>query len=1464
MNNICSPVVKRPAPAHFSNQPLARAYGVLAGGRWTHLRGSGFFAIALFAMLWVATPAKALFTIVYNGTLIQVGAGSLTPSSFSGPNGLALDLSGNLYIADTGNNRILKVAPGGTTASLFAITIAQAAATFSGPNQLAADSAGNLYIADTGNNRIVKSDPSGNGSVISTGGFALAGPQGVAVDTFGDIFVSDSGNHRIVEIPSGGSATVLATTGIALTTLTTPKGLATDTYGNLYIVDFVAISNSNNRVLKVSTSLVASTVTTMGSLGAPVSVTVSRDGIVFITDASNQRIAIHDPQGDRYDLFTDEINSEFGAPGAIVTDSSGAFYVTDTENNRVQLFHQSSADFGHVTLGSSSTPQTLNFIINGFTTVTSVAIYTAGTQNLDFTITANSGTPCVAESTGIECTVNVLFTPTSAGLRRGALVLSFTNSFLPSGNFTVPLFGIGDGPVAALSPGIASQLSTGSLPFTNAFQPFQTAYDGVGNIYATDSANNRVLAIPAGGGTATVVNIPALPSPTTLLNPTGIAIDGAGNLFVADAGHNRIVEVTAGGSSLVVPTCLVETVSPCTSYSFNNPQSLFIDGAGNLFVVDAGNQKVVQLTVAYSATDDNTLDITNAFVLATGSFSFGVDPTSSVVNTAGGFYVSDNANSRVVQVDRFGSASTVDFSSLSMALATPHSVALDPMGNLYVMDAGGSAGAQRVVQKYTSGGTSVLAFSGTAFGSAPNEIAVDNRGNVLVADASLNHLVQVNVGESAKAFPNTQQNASSAPQTTTVTNLGDQPLVFSANPAYTVNFSENTGDLNPCTSDTSLTVGLSCDVSIIFTPQSAGSLSANITITDDTQNVGGSTQQIAVSGTGLTSTIATTTTVTALPASVNVGQSVTLTATVSDSGGTPTGSVTFTDLSTSATLASNVNLISGVATLALNTLAAGAHTIQAVYTPAGNFLGSSGLTTVIVSVPPTSSVSLSSSANPSALGQAVTFTAVVTTSGGSSGAATGSVQFSDGATPLGTVSLSGGQASFTTSALTGGTHIIVARYSGDSTFPPAQASFGQIVNALVSMTVSAAPADAVIGQTVVFTAQVSATVPAGFSAPSGQVTWAELIGFAPGPTLGAAPLVSGAATLSLSSLAVGTYNILVQYSGDATWNSATRVVTVTVSRASSSTTISVGIVSGQITLTANVGPVAPGTGTPTGSVQFVDAAKNTVVATAALLGGTASAIIAAGAAASVEGRPITAVYSGDTAFSGSTSAPLPALFNAASDALGTSAAGEIVSLYGIAGLTGNTTATLPLMASLSGVSATVTDSTGTVGQALIYGVYASADQINLFLPSGIASGPAIVTITLPGGNTITTIINVGSTAPGIFTAGANGQGTFAGQVVYVHEDGSQTITSSTAPITFAAGDQVYLVLYGTGFDHASSVTAAANGASLPVTFFGAQGTYSGLDQINVGPLPANLEPGVVTLTTTVDGQQANSVTFSVN
>ena len=143
-------------------------------------------------------------------------------------------------------------------------------------------------------------------------------------------------------------------------------------------------------------------------------------------------------------------------------------------------------------------------------------------------------------------------------------------------------------------------------------------------------------------------------------------------------------------------------------------------------------------------------------------------------------------------------------------------------------------------------------------------------------------------------------------------------------------------------------------------------------------------------------------------------------------------------------------------------------------------------------------------------------------------------------------------------------------------------------------------------------------------------------------------------------------------------------------------------------------------------------------------------------------------------------------------------------------------------------------------------MFASTGQLNFIVPGSAAPGLGMLTVTIAGSPNFNTAIEIAGTAPGIFTANQTGQGVYAGQIVYVHADGSQTVVSSAAPDSAgmlvptpvilstplstplsAPGDQAYLVLYGTGIRHAGKLTATLNGVSIPVTYFGEQASYRG-------------------------------------
>jgi hypothetical protein len=390
------------------------------------------------------------------------------------------------------------------------------------------------------------------------------------------------------------------------------------------------------------------------------------------------------------------------------------------------------------------------------------------------------------------------------------------------------------------------------------------------------------------------------------------------------------------------------------------------------------------------------------------------------------------------------------------------------------------------------------------------------------------------------------------------------------------------------------------------------------------------------------------------PTSSTFGQSVTFTATVTavaPGAGTPTGTVTFYEFSGGQTCAlpgAAVGSSDASAPYEFTTslLGVGNHTITACYAGSTNHNPNSGSDTHAVSAIGTTTEVLASP-SPSVFGQSVTFTATVTPASG--GAATGTVNFYEFTAGQSCATLGGAGAlasdnsspfSFSTSSLSRASHTISACYIPNAGWADSNDDVVHVVNkADVTVGVSDSPTSSVAGQSVTFTATVTASAP-GAGTPTGTVTFHELTGgqtcAAPGATLGS----DGVAPyeLTTSSLSVAAHTITACYGGDTNFNSNSGSDTHTVSKAEVTVTVSdapTSSVWGQsVTFTAAVAAVAPGSGTPTGTVTFYElTGGQTCLAPGAALGsdGTAPFQLVT-SSLSVGAHTITACYGGDVNF----------------------------------------------------------------------------------------------------------------------------------------------------------------------------------------------------------------------------------------
>lgn len=391
---------------------------------------------------------------------------------------------------------------------------------------------------------------------------------------------------------------------------------------------------------------------------------------------------------------------------------------------------------------------------------------------------------------------------------------------------------------------------------------------------------------------------------------------------------------------------------------------------------------------------------------------------------------------------------------------------------------------------------------------------------------------------------------------------------------------------------------------------------------------GGSGTLTILLNTTTTGSVASTTTLTSSPNPSTFGQTVTFTAAVSSSSGTPTGTV---ELLYGSTLVGSGTLTDGKAQISIPTLPAGSDSVTASYLGGGNFAHSASTPLSQTVSSATTATSLVSSLNPAATSQSVTFTATVTSEYG--GAATGSVTFLSGSQTLGTASLSGNRATLTTSFATAGTYSISAKYSGDANNAGSTSSpLSQVIVPATTTTLVSSRNPSLVGQAVTFTAAVSST--AG-TPPNG-----ETVTFYNGSAvLGTGALSGGIASLTTSSLPVGTFTITASYGGDTNFAASTspglrQVVNSTTKSATSTVLVSSlnpSIYGQRVTWTATV--TTSGSVTPTGKVNFRWDGYSLGTAT---LNASGVATLSK-SNLNVYTYPLTAVYSGDANNTGSTS-----------------------------------------------------------------------------------------------------------------------------------------------------------------------------------------------------------------------------------
>jgi hypothetical protein len=886
------------------------------------------------------------------GQTDSVGDGCAASSAqLYGPQGLTEDSAGNLYIADTYDQRIRKVTPGGTittvagtgTAGYNGDNIAATTARLNYPTGVAVDGVGNLYIADSNNNRIRQVTPGGtittvagtgtagyNGDNIAATTAQLNYPAGVTVDGAGNVYIVDADNYRIRKVTPGGTITTVAGTGtagyngdnIAATSaeLYAPAGVAVNNAGDLYIAD-----TRNQRIRMVTTSGIITTLVgdgtagyngdnipaTSAELNYPGGVAVDGAGNVYIADTHNQRIRMVTTSGIITTLAGagtagyngDNIaatSAQLDLPTATLLDNLGNFYIVDSANSRIRKVQTSSVDFGSVNLRSSSPALPIVLSFTATAQVGSVGVLTQGASGKDFQPAA--GTTCTAGgySSGSSCTVNVTFTPLAPGMRSGAVVL-YDTATRANALATVYLSGTGVGSAIGFGPGIIStQAGNGTEGFngdniaaTSAElrYTYGVAMDGAGNLYIADADNSRVRKVTPGGiittaaGTGTPgFNGDNIAATSAQLNdPWGVAVDGAGNLYIADRNNDRIRKVTPGGIITTVAGTGTSGYNgdniAATSAQLFDPYGLAVDRSGNLYIADTANNRIRKVTpsgIITTAAGTGTYGYNGDNIAATSAELY--SPYGVAVDGAGNLYIADLNNWRVRKVTLGGTITTVagtgtlgyngdNIAATSAELNYPWAVAVDGAGNLYIADATNNR-IRKVAPNgiiTTVAGTGTPGYNGDNIAATsvqlnyPWGVAVDGAGNLYIADSTNFRIRKVDVSDPpALTFPSTNVSSVSAAQDVIIENLGNTQLDVTGI-STAANFTLQGADTSCSSNGQLLDAAASCILGIEFAPQTTGAISGSIALTDNTLNVNGAAQQIQLSGAGQQTTDATST-----------------------------------------------------------------------------------------------------------------------------------------------------------------------------------------------------------------------------------------------------------------------------------------------------------------------------------------------------------------------------------------------------------------------------------------------------------------------------------------------------------------------------------------------------------------------------------------------------------------------------
>ncbi|HVT98204.1 MAG TPA: FG-GAP-like repeat-containing protein [Acidobacteriaceae bacterium] len=943
-----------------------------------------------------SSQSRFIYTIAGSGYRGFAGDGGPAPLAvLNGPSNTAVDSAGNLYIADGGNRVVRKVEVASGTISTVAGT---GTAGYSGdggpatsaqlyyPNSLALDTAGNLYISDSGNGVIRRVDArtgniatyAGNSTAttIGDGGPAanakLTYPQGIAFDSAGDLYIGEQTRVRVVNANTGIISTVA---GNGTYGFSGDGGAATS--AQLTSVAGIAFDQSGNLYLADSSNNVIRKV--MAATG-------------IITSVAGQG----GPSGRGYSGDGGPATSaRLSGPQGVTVDSAGNLYIADTYN---YVLREVTAVDGTISTISGHPNSCSSLSGDGGPAVESALCYATGVtvDGHDNLYIAESGISRIRKITLPIVPPSAATAQPSFSVAAGSYVSPQTltvSDATPGAEIYVTINGtqaipVGQGYFGPI--GITGSASVQAVAVAPGYLPS----DAASAVYTITTPPTAIIDTFAGNGTTGFSGVGGPAIDAGLVSPEGLAFDSTGSLYIADpdAAVVWMVSATTGNITVAAGVPGVHSFQspsgPATSTPLYTPQQVAVDTAGNLYISDQQLQRVLRV--------DAKTDMMTVYAGSGNPPSIG------------------------------------DGGPATQAWISPAGIAFDQAGNLYIADTANGrirkvSAATGIISTVAGGGTNGLGDGGPATSavlSDPGPIVFDSKGNLFVGDLNTARVRVVDAKTGIiTTFAGNGNNGGTGDggQATTAEIIPEGLAIDSADNLY---ISNTLGGIRMVPAGGGLITrvigvpfagfggdGGAASMAEFCAPDGlAFDKTGSLYIADSCNN---RVRKVTYPAPAATPTFSVAS------GTYAEAQTVTITDATQDAAiyYTTDGSVP----TTGSTLYNAPLTVASSETVKAIAVAAG-YTVSAV--ASANYVIGNQKAVPDVGV-------VKSSLNPSMTGTAVTFSVTISSGLGSP---SGTVTFMDGAAQLGSGTLTGGSANYTTSALAAGSHSITAVYSGDVNF----------------------------------------------------------------------------------------------------------------------------------------------------------------------------------------------------------------------------------------------------------------------------------------------------------------------------------------------------------------------------------------------------------------------------------------------